>query len=191
MDSDLKEIFAQYGEVKSAKINYDKTDRSTGEAEVIFVSRPDAEKAVRELDGALINQHQQPISVKFVGISINRTGGRGGKGGQSSSSSSTSADGSLRIGVSSADSSQRVVTVVGESNGRKHRGGGDGGFSVASTVSTPGGIRKGSSSGFGGRRRGGRGGGGGRRGRGGRERSAPPTKEDLDAEMEDYHQNAE
>ena len=55
-DEDLREFFAEYGEVSSAKIITDKlTQRSRGFG---FVEMPDdaaAEKAIKELDGGMVD----------------------------------------------------------------------------------------------------------------------------------------
>ena len=55
-DEDLREFFAEYGEVSSAKVIMDKfTNRSRGFA---FVEMPDqtaAQKAIQELDGATVD----------------------------------------------------------------------------------------------------------------------------------------
>ncbi|HMG66568.1 MAG TPA: RNA-binding protein [Chitinophagaceae bacterium] len=55
-DEDLREYFADYGEVTSAKVIMDKfTNRSRGFA---FVEMPDeaaAQKAIKELDGATVD----------------------------------------------------------------------------------------------------------------------------------------
>jgi RNA recognition motif-containing protein len=55
-DEDLKSYFAEYGEVSSAKIITDKfTQRSKGFG---FVEMPDdaaAQKAIQELDGAMVD----------------------------------------------------------------------------------------------------------------------------------------
>ena len=55
-DEDLREFFAEYGEVTSAKVIMDKfTNRSRGFA---FVEMPDtnaAQKAIQELDGATVD----------------------------------------------------------------------------------------------------------------------------------------
>ena len=55
-DEDLREFFAEYGEVSSVKVITDKlTNRSRGFA---FVEMPDdtaAQKAIQELDGATVD----------------------------------------------------------------------------------------------------------------------------------------
>jgi RNA recognition motif-containing protein len=63
-DEDLREFFAEYGEVSSAKIIMDKlTNRSRGFA---FVEMPDeasAQKAIQELDGAMVDGRSIKVNV--------------------------------------------------------------------------------------------------------------------------------
>jgi RNA recognition motif-containing protein len=63
-DEDLKEFFAEYGEVTSAKVIMDKfTNRSRGFA---FVEMPDdtaAQKAIKELDGATVDGRSIKVNV--------------------------------------------------------------------------------------------------------------------------------
>lgn len=63
-DEDLKEFFAEYGEVSSAKVIMDKvSNRSRGFA---FVEMPDdtaAEKAIKELDGATVDGRSIKVNV--------------------------------------------------------------------------------------------------------------------------------
>jgi RNA recognition motif-containing protein len=63
-DEDLKEYFAEYGEVTSAKVIMDKfTNRSRGFA---FVEMPDenaAQKAIKELDGSLVDDRSIKVNV--------------------------------------------------------------------------------------------------------------------------------
>ena len=64
-DEDLKEFFAEYGEVSSAKVIMDKeTNRSRGFG---FVEMPDeaaGQKAIKELDGAQVDG--RPIRVNVA-----------------------------------------------------------------------------------------------------------------------------
>jgi len=55
MAEDLKYIFGEVGPVKSASINFDKTDRSAGTGHVVFTNRSDAQAAVDRLNGAEVN----------------------------------------------------------------------------------------------------------------------------------------
>lgn len=63
-DEDLREFFAEYGEVASAKVIMDKfTNRSRGFA---FVEMPDeaaAQKAIQELDGATVDGRSIKVTV--------------------------------------------------------------------------------------------------------------------------------
>ncbi|MFI5188208.1 MAG: RNA recognition motif domain-containing protein [Chitinophagales bacterium] len=63
-DEDLREFFAEYGEVSSAKVIMDKfTNRSRGFA---FVEMPDdaaAQKAIQELDGATVDGRSIKVNV--------------------------------------------------------------------------------------------------------------------------------
>lgn len=63
-DEDLREYFAEYGEVSSAKVIMDKfTNRSRGFA---FIEMPDdaaAKKAIEELDGATVDGRSIKVNV--------------------------------------------------------------------------------------------------------------------------------
>jgi RNA recognition motif-containing protein len=63
-DEDLKEFFAEYGEVSSAKVIMDKvSNRSRGFA---FVEMPDdtaAQKAIQDLDGATVDGRSIKVNV--------------------------------------------------------------------------------------------------------------------------------
>ena len=55
-DEDLKDFFAEYGEVTSAKVIMDKfTNRSRGFAFVEMSDQTAAQKAIQELDGATVD----------------------------------------------------------------------------------------------------------------------------------------
>ncbi len=63
-DEDLREFFTEYGEVSSAKVIMDKfSNRSRGFA---FVEMPDdtaAQKAIQELDGAMVDGRSIKVNV--------------------------------------------------------------------------------------------------------------------------------
>jgi RNA recognition motif-containing protein len=81
-DEDLREYFAEYGEVSSAKVINDKfTNKSRGFA---FVEMPDdeaAKKAIAELDGASVDG--RTIGVSVARPKEERSGGNKGGGGGS------------------------------------------------------------------------------------------------------------
>jgi RNA recognition motif-containing protein len=88
-DEDLREYFEEYGEVSSAKVITDKfTNRSRGFG---FVEMPDdaaAEKAIKELDGAVVDQ--RTISVTVAKPREERSNNRGGGNNRKSFSNSGS-----------------------------------------------------------------------------------------------------
>jgi len=78
-DEDLREFFAEYGEVSSAKVIMDKfTNRSRGFG---FVEMPDnaaAQRAIQELDGATVEGRAIKVSEAKPREERSNTGGGGG-----------------------------------------------------------------------------------------------------------------
>ena len=63
-DEDLREFFAEYGEVSSAKVIMDKfTNRSRGFAFVEMSDETAAQKAIQELDGAMVDGRSIKVNV--------------------------------------------------------------------------------------------------------------------------------
>jgi RNA recognition motif-containing protein len=63
-DEDLREFFAEYGEVSSAKIITDKlTNRSRGFGFVEMSDDAAAEKAIKELDGGMVDGRAIKVTV--------------------------------------------------------------------------------------------------------------------------------
>jgi RNA recognition motif-containing protein len=81
-DEDLREFFAEYGEVSSARVIMDKfTNKSRGFG---FVEMPDetaAQKAIGELDGGMVEGRAIRVSVAKPREERTSTGGNGGNGG--------------------------------------------------------------------------------------------------------------
>jgi RNA recognition motif-containing protein len=98
-DQDLLEIFAEYGEVSSAKVITDKfSGRSRGFGFVEMSSDEDAKKAIAELDQAEVDgrtisvaeakpREQRPERKSFGGGGGGRPSGGGGYGGGKSGGS--------------------------------------------------------------------------------------------------------
>jgi len=67
-DDDVREIFERIGQVKSCGVNYNSQGRSTGTATVTFVKKSDAEKAVDEYDEAEVDGRM--MRLKLVGTVV-------------------------------------------------------------------------------------------------------------------------
>lgn len=100
-DSDIHELFAEFGSMRSAVIHYDRSGRSLGTAHVTFVRSGDAMKALRQYDGVHLDGRPMKISMEGGAVSQSngvkrlgqsprsfgggrggdRRGGRGGRGG--------------------------------------------------------------------------------------------------------------
>ena len=80
-DEDLKEFFAEYGEVTSAKVITDKfTGRSRGFGFVEMSDDAAAQKAIQELDGATVEGRAIKVSEAKPREQRPSTGGNGGGG---------------------------------------------------------------------------------------------------------------
>ncbi|KAK9072743.1 hypothetical protein SSX86_009178 [Deinandra increscens subsp. villosa] len=159
-NEDIKELFAEVGDMKRATIHYDRSGRSKGTAEVVFSRRRDAELAIKRYDNVQLDG--KPMKIEFLGTNMgNDAGPNAGNGNHNGAPRRGGVMGRLRGG--------------GQTMRAQRSGGGGGG----------GGGGRGGGGGGG---RGGSGGGGGRggRGRGGEKVSA----EDLDADLEKYHAGA-
>jgi RNA recognition motif-containing protein len=76
-DEDLREFFAEYGEVTSAKVITDKfTNKSRGFGFVEMSDDTAAQKAIQELDGAQVEGRN--ITVTVAKPREERSGGNGG-----------------------------------------------------------------------------------------------------------------
>jgi RNA recognition motif-containing protein len=81
-DEDLKEFFAPYGEVTSAKVITDKeTGRSRGFGFVEMSDDAASQKAIAELDGATVENRTISVSVAKPREDRSSRDGGGGRGG--------------------------------------------------------------------------------------------------------------
>ncbi|CAK9219313.1 unnamed protein product [Sphagnum troendelagicum] len=159
-NDDLKELFAEVGELKRCSIHYDRSGRSKGTAEVVFARKAEAVAAMKRYNTVQLDG--KPMQIEVIGTIPSTLSGR-----------APAAAGGAGVMVQAANgarpnpTAQRIVVMGGGTRGR--------GF----------GGRRGGGNTFRGRGRG-RGAGRGR----GRVPVEEKSAEDLDAELETYHAEA-
>eukprot|EP00243_Klebsormidium_subtile_P012484 TRINITY_DN7660_c0_g1_i2.p1 TRINITY_DN7660_c0_g1~~TRINITY_DN7660_c0_g1_i2.p1 ORF type:complete len:272 (+),score=49.77 TRINITY_DN7660_c0_g1_i2:155-970(+) len=69
-NDDIKELFGELGDLKRSEINFDKSGRSKGTAEVVFARKQDAMKAVSRYDGVALDG--KPMKIEIIGTNLPR-----------------------------------------------------------------------------------------------------------------------
>ncbi|CAL9055949.1 unnamed protein product [Musa banksii] len=67
-NEDIKELFSEVGDLKRYSINYDRSGRSKGTAEVVFSRRADALAAVKRYNNVLLDG--KPMKIEVIGTNI-------------------------------------------------------------------------------------------------------------------------
>lgn len=158
-DSDIKELFREFGNLTKAAVHYDRSGRSLGTADVHFEKKADALKAMKQYNGVPLDGRTMEIQLVAGRVTSSQSSNR------ERDEDSDSGGLKKRLGTRESDSAgsfrkNRVGTRdSGFGGSRRREGGGGGGY----------------------RGRGGRGGRGGRR-----SDSKQLTAEELDAQLDAY-----
>ncbi|XP_023634996.1 THO complex subunit 4A isoform X3 [Capsella rubella] len=77
MNDDIKELFAEVGELKRYTVHFDRSGRSKGTAEVVFSRRGDALAAVKKYNDVQLDG--KPMKIEIVGTNLQTAAAQSGR----------------------------------------------------------------------------------------------------------------
>ncbi|KAH7533788.1 hypothetical protein FEM48_Zijuj04G0169000 [Ziziphus jujuba var. spinosa] len=217
-NEDIRELFAEIGDLRRYAVHYDKNGRPSGSAEVVYTRRSDAFAALKRYNNVLLDG--KPMKIEIVGANpgmpisarVNVTGVNGGRRRRTVVMTYLSVDicnfdAFLLLSVPPGNTQKKketsfyplavglgsLIANISSYRPGPGRAGGTGGASGSALVNRGSGrSRRGGLGNARGRGRGGGGRGGGGRGGGGRGKKKPVEKSavELDKELDSYHADA-
>ncbi|KAL1215246.1 THO complex subunit 4C [Cardamine amara subsp. amara] len=172
-NEDIRELFAEIGELKRYAVHYDKNGRPSGSAEIVYMRRSDAFQAMRKYNNVLLDG--RPMLLDVLG------------------GNTEAAPVTARVNVTGSNGRVKRTVYIGQGvrGGRVGRGRGPASSMRRLPIQNQqGGGVKGGRGGFHGRGQGGGAGRGNKSGRGGKKPVEKTTAADLDKDLESYHAEA-